>query len=469
VAKMHDEKKGTMLEIGMAAFAAVGSIGLLIWLTASNKIVWYSLKPMLAVGSMWKWIPSDFTYGQWNQVVMSASKFARDVSDVSFIDWVFFVNTAATPLTLLVALAYVLALPILLLRKKSSIFRRFTPDQLLEHTVRVFSGVAPVLKIRTKIVNNELPEWRIQVSPEEVFLGNVNGRPMVTKDGFDSSVAQEYFVAVHRTKTIEGRMISGMLGRQIVDLPRDHKRSKSICFPDRLSNEGKAVFALWAAVAFGGEDGKKEYAEYCKRLNLSAYGSPKGLANLTVIQPLYNKYRVNKSAANLFAIHHWENTFLFALLEIAQRRGRYTTAEVLWLRPTNRVMFFALNSCGAKSPHVEAAATFNQLSYERGCYQYKRLPIYRDEEGRWMHVIYVARAVQGLKEEYEHWSISTEGTDEWWIKKDAWKGQDAAMASVLQEYSAKSASSIPKEKPPIEESEFDRDSMAGRAAADANS
>lgn len=444
--RYEGDKKSSIVEIIGVIAASFGSMGLLIWLVGSNKIVWGSLKPMLAIGSMWKWIPSDFTYRQWNYLVMDASRFARNVSEVSFVDWVSFVNLAATPLTLLISVSYILSMPLLALRKRPSIFRKFTPEQLMEHTVHVFSGVAPVIKIRKKIVNNELPQWRIQVTPQEVFLGSYDGEPMVKDGAFDRGVATRYFAGL-RKETIDGRMVSVMLGRQIVDLVRDAGRFRSICFPDRLSNEGKALFALWAAVAFGGQDGKKEYAEYSRKLNMSAYGSPTGMANLTVIQPLYDKYRANKQVANLFAVHHWEHTFLFALLEIAQRRGRYTTAEVLWLRPTNRVMFFALNSCGAKTPHVEAAATFAQVNYEKSCHQQKRLPLVKGSDGRLVHYIAVEKAVDGLQYEYEHWRDGIDEDDEWWSNQDLWGRQDEALRNALSNYHSDSISSIPKIKP----------------------
>ena len=461
----NDDKKGDFLGATIAIFAAVVSMLTLIWLVASNKIVWGSIKPMLLFGSMWKWFPSDFTYSRWNEVVVSATAFSRNPTDVDFISWVSFVNVASTPMAILISVGYVVALSLVFTRKRSSIFRVFQPVQLLEHTKNIFPGVAPVIKIRKKIVENKLPEWRIQVTPEEVFRGSYKGQPLVQDNELRSDVALAYFAGVDPDKTIDGRMVSAMLGRQVVDLPRDVQKRGKICFPDRLSDVGKALFALWSCVAFGGEDGKKEYKEYCAKLNFSAYGSPTGRANLTVVQPLYDKYRNNKQAANLFAVYHWEHTVLFALLEIAQKRGRYTTAEVLWVRPMNRVMFFALNSCGAKTPHVEAAATFSQLAYERACRSMDRLPLMRMPDGQLRHFISVGRAVKGLKDDFDHWKVSTDENDEWWLSDSLWKKRDAAMTSVLREYAVSNSASVPA-VPVGEDSEFDRQARADQARAD---
>lgn len=460
------DKKNEYLELVVFIFLAVFALGLLTWLAASNKIVWSSLKPMLFFGAMWKWIPTDFTHSQWNEIVVTAIAFSQNPTDVSLISWVGFVNLAMLPLTLLISAVYLGVLILLFTRKGNVIYRVFMPVQLLEHTKFVFSGVAPVITIRKKIVSNKLPEWRIQVTPEEAFQGKYKGRPLVQSNEFQADVAREYFIGMS-DKAINGRMITTMLGRQIVNLPVDAKQSAAICFPDRLSNEGKAVFALWSAVAFGGQEGKAEYTEYCRKLNMSAYGSPTGKANLTVIQDLYNKYRKNKQAANIFAMHHWEHTVLYAILEIAQRRGRYTTAEVLWLRPMNRVMFFSLNSCGSKTPHVEAASTFSQLAYERACHAHNRLPLLRTPDGVLMHHISVDRAVTGLHEDYEHWKVSIDEDDEWWSKKSLWKSRDRAMAAVLSEYADGTRGAIPQ-GPAGEQSQFDQVASAERVEAEAN-
>lgn len=466
MARPSDPKKQeSIFEIALFAVGTVTAMTFLIWLFRSNKIVWGSLNPMMATGSMWKWLPGGWGLGSWNELVITAVRFSKDVSAVSFVEWLGFINLGLWPLAVLLGLSYLVALPILLARKTRRVNRALTPSELLAQMTAVFSGVAPVVKIRKKIVADELPEWRTQVSPDEVFLGKVGNKPMVNAGGeFDKDVARAYFAGL-QSQRIDGRMISAQLGRQVVDLVVDVNRSKKICYPDRLSNEGKALYALWSAVAFGGEAGKKEYEEYSRLLNMSAYGSPTGMANLTVIQPLYNKYRTHKNGLNLFAVHHWEHTVLFALLQYAQTRGRYTTAEVLWLRPTNRIMFFALNSCGAKTPHTEAAATFNQHAYETICFEEGLLPLQQTPTG-FQHVIFVEGAIEGLEAEYRHWAISKDENDVWW-NKDLRGIHDSSVRSLLAQFADEAKKSIPKEQAP-EASEFDK-TMSESAHAEESS
>jgi hypothetical protein len=463
--KSDKAKNEGAVEIIAVFFAVMVGLGGVIWLFASNRIVWASLSPLLGVGSMWKWLPFDFSILHWNSLVQQATEFAKSPSDVSVFSWIGFVNAALLPLSIFFFLVYLGAISYVAFRKRSNVARKINPDMLLAHTLKTFTGIAPVLKIRKQIVENKLKEWREQVSPEEVFSGKVGNRSMVASGEFDKDVARDYFTGISGKKgSPDGRAWSRMLGWQVVHLVNDRKSAKPVVFPDRLSSEGKALMGLWAAVAFGGDDGKKEYSKYKDLLNMAAYGSPTGLTNLTVAEPLFRKYRTNKDVMQLFAVHHWEHTFLFALLEIAQRRGRYTTADVLWLRPANRVMFVSLNSCGSKAPHTESASTFSQFGYERMCAQLEVLPLVRQEDGEMIHVVSIERCVDGLKADYEHWKVSTDDNKDWWTNQNLWKSRDAAITRAL----AESRKLVVPPEPPGEDAEFDKQQAAARAKIDAD-
>jgi hypothetical protein len=345
------------------------------------------------------------------------------------------VALAFRPLAIIVMLVYLTALA-LAARRHQVLTRRFRADDLMHHTVKFFTGIAPVIAIREKIAKNKHPLWRKQVTPEEVFLNwrvpkgapalAPAGAPMVRDGRFDREVARAYFMGI--TAAADGTLQrSVMLGRQLVNLVEDSRRAQSTVFADRMSAEGKTLLALWAAVAFGGEAGRNEFCRYRDALNRSAYGTPDGKANLALAQPLYDKWRKHPRLNKIFATHHWEHTALFFLLSLAQKRGRFTTAEVLWLRPTNRVMYFALNSRGSYTPHTEAAATFCQFAYEQACAKAGRLPVVRNPEGGLMHVIYVEKAVDGLELEYARWVEGSDEEDDWWERKDIWMRSNQAV------------------------------------------
>jgi hypothetical protein len=444
MASRRDDDKG---EHPMAVMGFIGAIflifGCLIWLVASNKIVYGSLRPSLFFGAMWKWWPSDYAIGQWNQIVVSVQQFAPRPRDVSFVDWATLIATAFRPLAAVVMAGYLTSL-LFVAKSKRTFMRRFTATQLMEHTTSRFTGVAPVVAIRKLIAQNKHPLWRRQVTPEEVFKGfkvpegvrslAQPGTPMVVDGKFNREVARTYFLGINAT---DGPLMrSSMLGRQVVNLLVDTATARSAVFADRMSPEGKTLLALWAAVAFGGKDGRDEFCKYRDLLNRSAYGTRDGMANLTLAQPLYDKYRKHPMLNKIFAIHHWEHTVLFFLLSLAQRKGRFTTAEVLWLRPTNRVMFFSLNSRGSYTPHTEAAATFTQQMYESLCAKNGRLPLVHGADGQLIHMIFIDKAIDGLELEYARWVEGVDDEEDWWLTENIWARTNVTLNHEFQTINA---------------------------------
>lgn len=466
MARRHDDDKETMLAPLFAGIAILLVFGFLIWLVAGHRIVYGTLRPALFFGAMWKWFPSDFTYSQWNEVVRLVNASAPQPWTVSFVSWIGLVAVAFRPLVVALMAVYLVSL-IFVARNRQGYMRRFSADQLMLQTVKTFSGVAPVIAIRQQIAKNLHPKWRRQVAPEEVFLQYrvpkdvpglaPAGAPMVRDGKFDREVARTYFMGM-RQAVSGGLQRSEMLGRQVVDLVKDTKGVASAVFPDRMSNEGKTLLALWAAVAFGGEAGRQEFCKYRDMLNQSSFGTKDGMANLALAQPLYDKYRKHPMLSKIFAIHHWEHTVLFFLLSLAQKKGRFTTAEVLWLRPTNRVMFFALNSRGSFTPHTEAAATFAQFAYEAACARGGRLPLVRHPEGGLMHMVFVEKAVDGLELEYARWAEGTDSDDDWWLREDIWSRSNNAIV----EWGKQASSTTPTAPMPgvAEDTSFDKATAA---------
>jgi hypothetical protein len=436
----HDKPEHPIFMVGAFAVAVLVFVTL-VWLMKSPRIVAWSLSPSISLGSMWLWLPLDYGTMQWNTLVASAQMFAANTADVSIFQWGEFISQALRPVAMLIMLGY-FVLVFFTVSSVKSYTRRFTADSLLELNIKKFSGVAPVATIRGKIAKDQLPLWRRQVVPDEVFnnyrvpkgkaTSAINeGAPMVQNGVFNKEVARVYFMGVEK-RFSDGRLESRMLGRQIVDVMNDSARLKSVVFADRMSNEGKTVMALWASVVFGGVEGIKEYCEYRDKLNYSAYGTENGMANLALAGPLYEKYRKHPMMNRIFAVFHWEHTALFALLALAQKKGRYTTAEVLWLRPTNRVMYFALNTRGSFTPHTESGMTFAQHAYELGCAKHRRLPLMRTPSGA-VHVIYTDKVVEGLAYEHAQWMDALPDDEDWWLTNDVWRGTKASVEALFIE------------------------------------
>ena len=155
------------------------------------------------------------------------------------------------------------------------------------------------------------------------------------------------------------------IGNQVVNLHADIRSLNTLIYPDRFSPTGKIIFALFCAHAFGGAEGKADYAKARDQLNNSARGEKNGFANLTVAGWLFEKYRTNETARKLFSVHYWEYTYLYELAVLAKRQGKCGHWEFIWLKPMNRILFYVMNTVGRITPHTESAAAYAQYIYEK--------------------------------------------------------------------------------------------------------
>lgn len=426
-ARTGEPKKEDMFTVVAVMFGVFLAMGFLIWISSSVKIVTYWTPKLYALSKMWRWAPMDLGMPFHVRAGDMAEAFWNDPKKVGLTEWISYVNLCAWPLTIMLALGMVALLVKMFLKPAPKIQRKFDPQDLAERISYVFTGTAPVLHLRKAIAADKEPYWRRQTFPHEVLLNErVNGKPLVMDNQMVTERAAEYFRGIAydkgpdgqlRPKTVGGRLVSKMLGHQVVDLLTD--RGKNVCFPDRFSSTGKVIYALLCAHAFGGPQGMDDFRKARDQLNNSARGAKHGFANLTVAQWLYDKYRNDPTARKMFAIHHWEYTYLFELLFQAKRQGKCVDSEFLWLKPMNRILFYCMNTVGRLTPHTESAAVFAQHAYERRVARRGRLPLMRLPSGGYVHVIFVDKAVKGLALEWERWRDGDPADEEDWWRSDA--------------------------------------------------
>lgn len=426
-------------EDGMTAAGVImGSmfvIFLLIWFTNQVRIVNFWAPKFAYLSQTWLWLPGESGKSSFYEVVASAKTFLQSPKDVSIFSWIAFINKAIFLPVTFFGVALIGYLIKLMFREEDPVKRGFKPQQLAQHLSHVFTGVAPVLHLRKALAQDKEPLWRRQLFPHEVLLNvKVNDKPIVVDEEMSIPRATEYFMGIVKEKVPrseqypeglkpkllgKGRLISTMLGRQVVHLLQD--KGENICFPERFTNAGKVIYALLCAHAFGGEEGKADYAKARDQLNNSARGAAHGMANLAVAQWIFDKYKNNQTARKLFAVHHWEYTYLFELLVQAKRQGKCGHWEFMWLKPTNRILFYVMNTVGRFTPHTESAAAFTQYVYERRVLKMGRLPLMEMPDGSLQHVIYVDKAVKGLGMEWERWRDGEDDDHLWWTDDKVWK------------------------------------------------
>lgn len=436
-----DGKKDDTLTVALIMIGAVFVMIFLIWMGSSVKIVKFWTPKMLTFAHIWLWVPGAFAVEHFAEISGIAEAFLANPKKVSLFDWIAFFNKSAMVPNLLVCLLLFVAMIRLLFKESIEVKRSFKPQQLAVHLSHVFTGIAPILHLRKKIAEGKEPYWNRQLFPHEALLNEkVNGKPLVMDGEAVESRVKEYFEGIVMKRPapgqvsqrldglvpalLNGRLVSKMLGRQVVDLTSD--RGKKPIYPDRFSDTGKIIYALLCAHAFGGDEGKADFAKARDQLNNAARGAAHGFTNLTVAQWLYTKYRNNSTAKKLFAIHHWEYTYLYEMLLQAKRQGKCGHWEYMWLKPMNRILFYTQNTVGRLTPHTESAATFAQYIYERrvAASEVGRIPLRKLASGAHQHVIYIDKAVKGLMLEWERWKDGEDDDNQWWTDPSIWSRID---------------------------------------------
>lgn len=457
---MEQKKEGALEVVAMMA-AILGMLFLLIWYAASNKIVFYFTIPFVWVSKLWLVMPGgEATY---LEILQTAVRFRADSGKVGLIDWMSFVARCLRPGVFIAAALLFVWVVSHLFRKRPQIQRNFSkrPEVFLESMSRVFTGIAPILHLRMDLVKNRDDRWRRQFWPEELLLkGRVNGKPLVVDGRVDRARAEAYFIGGPREKRSSRYAARGlsttMLGNLAVDLVNDH--GKQVVYPDRFSPVGKIMFGLLCAYAFGD---KRDYEKARDQLNNSCRGAQSGMPNLEVASWIFEKYRKDPTAHKLFAIHHWEYTYLFALFIEAKRRGKITHPQFLWLKPTERILFYVLNTVGRKTPHLESAGAFCQYHFERECVKLGRMPIRKTSNGEIVPGHAMQAAVEALEHEWAHLSTSIDDDDDWWRDERLWRANDDGVAQLLR--STAMSSPVPEE---IAETSFDKKMAAEQRAHD---
>lgn len=467
-----DAKKDGPLELAGLLLVVAAVLVFLVWMAASTRIVAIFTPLLRASGSMWTWLPGELGVPSALQVYRRARLFLERPDAVDFFSFITFMNLCIAPLMTLATVAVAAWLALTLSKARANVFRRFGgpgrsdpgADELLRGVSYAFTGTAPILHIRQDIAQHKDPLWARQRFPEEVLFGErVEGEPLVGKNHDKPTqlqprvdVIERWFKGLEPSPGWSGGVVPGQrwrsrtLGRQAVDLtnPQDRilfsAKGASSSFVDRFSDVGQVMFGLLCAHAFGGQEGMEDYRRARDQLNNSCRGARHGLPRLDVAQWIVDKYRTNDLARKLFAVHHWEYTYLFELFVQAKRRGKIPDSEFRWLKPADRVLWYVLNTVGRFTPHTDSAAAFNMHAFERRCARRKRWPVRMNgRTGRLEHSIFVKGAVGvdadgsthgGLVMEFERWMAGTdENDDEWWkeTSESLWKSSSPALGAAL--------------------------------------
>ncbi len=90
-----------------------------------------------------------------------------------------------------------------------------------------------------------------------------------------------------------------------------------------------------------------------------------GTANYAIAKPILNKYIHTELVKEVMAKHAYLLTVMASLIAAAREDGVVPSAEFLWLKPTDRRLWYMLNCIGRQTPFAEVAGPFAHWQAEK--------------------------------------------------------------------------------------------------------
>lgn len=273
-----------------------------------------------------------------------------------------------------------------------SFVRQHNMRSLLDDQGKVFPAVRPVAVRKRSILDEPLDTgpWRVARTPVQFVAEN---RLMLRKvDDKTVKVDPRKLILPNGLVNMESEFWLGADSLQ---------RRQELC----LDTEGAArVFAAQIGPTFSGwaeepgyvqalaacfllyaagrkDDGKK----WIDRMNLSfAEGAKEPVDARGALEVIAGagKSQALNSAVDLHG--NYRNVLMMALLVQARKKAMLPPSQFLWLRPTDRSLWYALHQMGGRMPWVEAAAAWSHFYAE-------------EQIGKAVAVPHVAEAVTGLQ------------------------------------------------------------------------
>ncbi|KTC68122.1 IcmP protein [Legionella birminghamensis] len=100
-----------------------------------------------------------------------------------------------------------------------------------------------------------------------------------------------------------------------------------------------------------------------------------GKPDYSVALPVIKKYQDAENVQEILAQHAYLLTVMASLLQASREDGVVASAEFLWLKPTDRRLWYMLNCIGRQTPFAEVAGPFAHWKAERAMKRRSLVPM----------------------------------------------------------------------------------------------
>lgn len=216
--------------------------------------------------------------------------------------------------------------------------RTYSMQALAAEEKKNWPQISPVVGL--DLVKQDLTKgpWAMTLTPIE-FAKRYN---LVIQERIipsDALLSNRYQIVLSTKRGEAERIFSIQVGRLWVN-------------PDQLNIQTQALFAIFAARI---NDAREASEAMIAQIARSASS---GKLDFSGVKELLKKHRENKKVLKIRQSHAYVLTVMASMLKVAREDGVLATADFLWLKPIDRVLWYMLNSVGRQTACVEVAGPF---------------------------------------------------------------------------------------------------------------
>ncbi len=239
-------------------------------------------------------------------------------------------NYVRIPLTILIG-----ALAVLIYSSNSarSFKRAYSMRDLVVAEKNNWPQIAPIASLDLIKSDIDVGPWAMAMTPIQFCKKNNlliehKGQPQEGKTRKEWSRVQVTLKRGEANKVFTMQL--GPLWQGIEKLPL-HTRALFVALAARINGDAKAC------------------ADYLKKINVSSATK----LDFSGVTDLYRKHGECKVVQNIIHSHAYVLTVMASMLEATRQDGVQATADFLWLKPTDRRLWYMLNTVGRQTPFVE--------------------------------------------------------------------------------------------------------------------
>jgi intracellular multiplication protein IcmP len=258
---------------------------------------------------------------------------------------------------------------------RARLFRRtFNARDLLARNIHLFPCIAPALRKNLLKAPMHRGPWAIAMSPtwyvaQHALLLDRQGRPvprswLITAEGLPNEESPLQRPDQNGVRANAGLRLDRERARKLLS-EQLGERFAGIC---ELAPHRKALAVAFIVLAHAQRARAQSLLD---QLSISFREAKEGTAesfqlNTAGVHELLTQFPITQSIKRRLHPHSaYTLTWMVALLECARERGgQLPSCEFLWLRPVDRVLWYALNQTGGRVPWTETAGVWAHYEAE---------------------------------------------------------------------------------------------------------